>query len=261
MYKYFFGLLLFVSTVCKSQNESYVTDLSGAYLMLSQSLEGSSVDTTFTERKQLKIYTNHYMMYVRLDLEDSVSSFGVGTFSIKRGKLTEHIIYSATDTVENTNSFSGTVVISKRLKGYEQVIPQIMSDKGKIRLTEDYQLLTTGSPSPLDGIWKLTVAYTIEQKDTVQKKVVKYKTYYKDNFSAGKFTTDSAGKHRTMVEYGTFRMNGKNKLKENITYSTLSLRKDQSYDLDIFITGNDVLTQKVTYATGIEEIEKYTRMK
>ncbi len=62
MFKYFFGLLLFVGTTCKSQDEKPLTGLSGAYLMLSQSLEGNSVDTTFTERKQLKIYTDHYMI-------------------------------------------------------------------------------------------------------------------------------------------------------------------------------------------------------
>src|SRR4029079_19320640 len=111
MYRYLFGLFLFVGTTCKSQDQKPVTDLSGAYLMLSQSLEGNAVDTTFTERKQLKIYTDHYMMYVRLSLEDSVSAFGIGTFLINKGKMTEHIIYSASDTVENTNSFSGTVDI------------------------------------------------------------------------------------------------------------------------------------------------------
>jgi len=254
-------LLLFAGTTCKCQDEKPVTGLSGAYLMLSQSLEGSSGDTTFTERKQLKIYSDHYMMYARLSPEDSVSAFGMGTFSIKNGKLTEHIIYSATDTVENTNSFSGTVNISKRLKGYEQIIPEIMSEKGKVRLTEDYQLLSSGVQSPLDGTWKLVAAYTINNKDTIRNNAVKYKTYYKGNFSAGSFITKSPGEKNTVAEYGTFRMNGKSKLKENIAYSTISTRNGQSYDLDIFMKGNDALTIKATYTTGIEEVEKYTRMK
>ena len=261
MYKYFFGLLLFVGTTCKCQNEKPVAGLSGAYLMLSQSLEGTSGDTTFTERKQLKIYTNHYMMYARLSPEDSVSAFGIGTFSINKGRLTEHIIYSASDTVENTNSFSGTVNISKRLKGYEQVIPEIMSERGKVRLTEDYQLLHPGLQSPLDGTWKLTATYSINKKDTIQNKVVKYRTYYRGNFSAGSFNTKPSGEKHTIVEFGTFKMNGKNKLKENITYSTMSLRNGQSYNLDILLKGNDALTIKVTDATGIEEVEKYVRMK
>jgi len=261
MYKYFFSLLLFAGTTCKSQDETPVTGLSGAYLMLSQSLEGNSGDTTFTERRQLKIYTDHYMMYVRLSPEDSVSAFGIGTFSINKGKLTENIIYSATDTTENTNSFSGTVNISKRHKGYEQVIPQIMSEKGKVRLTEDYQLLDAGLRSPLDGTWKLTAAYIINKKDTMRSNAVKYKTYYRGNFSAGSFNTKSSGEKHTIVEYGTFHLNEKNKLKENITYSTISLRNDQSYDLDILMKGNDALTIKASYPTGIEEVEKYIRMK
>jgi hypothetical protein len=261
MYRYLFGLFLFVGTNCKSQDQNPVTNLSGAYLMLSQSLEGNSVDTTFTERKQLKIYTDHHMMYVRLSLEDSVAAFGVGTFSISKGKLTEHIIYSAEGAIENTNSFSGTVNISTRLKGYEQVIPEIMSDRGRVRLTEDYQLLSSGVPSSLDGTWKLTAAYTINNKDTIHSKAAKYKTYYKGNFSAGSFSTKSPGEKYTIAEYGTFRMDGKNKLKEDITYSTIAGRNGQSYDLDILMKGNDVLTIKVTDTTGIEEVEKYARMK
>ncbi len=261
MYKYFFGLLLFVSTTCKSQGEKRLTGLSGAYLMLSQTLEGNSFDTTFTERKQLKIYTDHYMMYVHLGLEDSVSSFGIGTFSINKGKLTEHIIYSASNTIENTNSFSGTVNISLRHRGYEQVIPQIMSDRGKVRLIEDYQLLVTSLPSPLDGTWKLTDAYTINEKDTMRRNAVKYKTYYKGYFSAGSFNTKPSGEKYTIAEYGTFLMNGRNKVKENITYSPIYIRKDQSYDLDILMKGNDALTIKVIYSSEIEEVEVYKRMK
>lgn len=261
MHKYVFGLLLLVSTTCRSQDENYVTDLSGAYLMLSQSLEGRSVDTTFTERKQLKIYADRYMMYVRLDPEDSLSSFGVGTFSIRKGRLTEHIIYSATDTVENINSFSGTVNISKRHRGYEQVIPQIMADKGKVRLTEDYQLLAAGAPSPLDGTWKLTASYTVNFKDTMRKQSVKFKTYYRGNFSAGSFNTDSSGGKHTMVEYGTFSINEKNRLKEKVSYSTRSMRKGRSYNVDVAMKGSDLMTLKVMHAPGIEEVERYVRMK
>ncbi|MEO6330555.1 MAG: hypothetical protein ABIO55_16590 [Ginsengibacter sp.] len=262
MYKYFFGLLLFAGTTCEGQDEKPVTDLSGAYSMLSQSLEGDAVDTTFTERKQLKIYSGHYMMYVRLSLYDlASSSFGVGTFSIKKGKLTEHIIYSASGTIENTNSFSGTVKVSKRLQGYEQVIPEIISDEGRVRLTEDYQLLRAGLQSPLDGTWKLTNAYTINKKDTAHNNTVKYKTFYRGNFSAGSFGTKSSGEKYTIAEYGTFRLNGKNKLKETITYSTISSGNGQSHDLDISLKGTDAVTIKTTDAAGIEEVEKYIRMK
>lgn len=261
MYKYFFGLLLFAGTTCRSQDEKRLTGLSGAYLMLSQSLEGNSSDTTYTERKQLKIYTDHYMMYVLLSLEDSVSSFGLGTFSIKKGKLTEHIIYSASNNIENTNSFSGTVNISLRHRGYEQIIPQIMSERGKVRLIEDYQMLVASLPSPLDGTWKLTDAYTINKKDTMRSKAVKYKTYYKGYYSAGSFSTKSSGEKYTTAEYGTFQVSGQNKLKENVTYSTKSIKNGQSYDLDILMKSNDALTIKAAYTTGIEEVENYERMK
>ncbi len=56
-------------------------------------------------------------------------------------------------------------------------------------------------------------------------------------------------------------MNEKKKLQENITYSTISIRKGQSYDLDILMKGNDALTIKAAYTTGIEEVENYERMK
>lgn len=261
MYKYFFGLALLAATNCKGQGENYVTSLSGAYEMLSQSLEGGSGDTTFTDRKQLKIYTDRHMMYVRLDPEDFVSSFGIGTFSIRNGRLTEHIIYSASDSVENTNSFSGTVNVSKRLKGYEQVIPQIMSDRGRVKLTEDYQLLEAGLRSLIDGSWKLTAAYTVNGKDSMHNKAVKYKTYYKGNFSAGSFNTSSSGEKYTIIEYGTFRMNGRNNLKENISYSTKAVRKGKSYVLDVIMKDKDTFTTTSVNADGVREVEKYSRMK
>jgi hypothetical protein len=261
MYKFFFGVLLFVATACKSQDEKPVTNLSGAYLMLSQSLEGGIGDTTFTERKQLKIFTDHYMMYVLLSLEDSSSSFGIGTFSINKGKLTEHIIYSASNALENTNSFSGTVNISQRLKGYEQVIPEIISDRGKVRLIEDYQLLPSGVKSQLDGTWKLISAYTVANKDTMHINAVKYNTYYRGNFTTGSFNTKPTGEKYTIAEYGTFSMAEKNKLQKNITYSTIPERKARSYDSHIFMKSNDELTIMAIDNTGIEEIEHYVRMK
>ncbi len=261
MYKYFFGLLLFIVTIGKSQDERSVKGLSGAYQMLSQSLRGSAVDTTFTERKQLKIYTDRYMMYVRLSLADSVSSFGIGTFSIKKGKLTEHIIYSALDATENTNSFSGTVNISIRHKGYEQVIPEIVSERGKVRLTEDYELLGTALQSPLDGTWKETAAYAINKKDTIRSNAVKYRTYYRGNFCTGSFITNASVKKQTVVEYGTFEMKEINRLKENITYSNMSARKDKSYNVNILMKGNDAFIATFINDSGIQEVEKYMRMK
>ena len=136
-----------------------------------------------------------------------------------------------------------------------------MSERGKVRLIEDYQLLVASLPSPLDGTWKLTDAYSINKKDTMRRKAVKYKTYYKGYFSAGSFNTKPSGEKYTIAEYGTFRMNEKNKLQENITYSTISIKKDQLYDLDILMKGNDALTIKAADTTGIEEVESYERMK
>jgi len=90
---------------------------------------------------------------------------------------------------------------------------------------------------------------------------VKYKTYYRGYFSAGSFNTKSSEEKYTIAEYGTFQVNGKTRLKENITYSAISIRNGQSYDLDILVKGNNALAIKVTYPTGIEEVENYVRMK
>ncbi len=260
MKRYCYACIVLALTACTSPKQNA---MDGAYKMLSQSFKGAAIDTTFTQHKQVKIYAGDYMMYVRINPTDAVAAFGIGTYSTDSGKLTENIMYSATDTTANTNTFSGTVNITKTDKGYTQVIPEIMSDKGKIRLTEEYESTGTSSASLLDGAWKQVSAYTFSGKDTVQWNDVQYKTYYAGNFVYGDYTEQAMGrenKKHTVATYGTFELTGDSLLKETITASNISALNGQTFDLAIKMNGNDSYTQTVT-GNNQKEIAVYQRMK
>ncbi len=253
-------MLVLIITGCSNPEKTTPIIMPGAYSMISQSFKGAAIDTTFTQHKQLKIYTGDYMMYVRLNPADSVSAFGVGTYSTDSGKLTEKIIYSATDTTENTNTFSGTVNITKTDAGYEQVIPEIMSDKGKIRLTEEYKSISAGAESPLDGVWKQDSAYFTVGKDTFQDKNVQYVIFYKGNFAFGYVASDVADKKHTSIVYGTFTLDN-SKMKTTVVASSSRSSEGKTFDSEIMMNGVDEYTETNKADNGDKSIVKYKRLK
>jgi hypothetical protein len=251
-------VLLLAALSCNNSNNKI--NMNGAYSMITQSFKGSAIDTTFTQHRQLKIYADSFMMYVRVNPADGVSAFGVGTFSIDSGKLTENIMYSATDSLQNTNTFSGTVNIIKNDTGYEQVIPKIMSDKGEIKLTEEYKSVGTAATSPLDGAWKQVSSYVFRGNNSVKMNDVEYKTFYAGNFTYGDYFTDSLNKKHTGISYGTFALDNNNHLKETITQSTWPAITGKTFELDITLNTADSFTEKKTNA-NIKEVSVYERLK
>jgi len=261
MTKYVCAMLILALAGCSNPKPSPAGNMDGAYNMLSQTFKGNAIDTTFTAHKQLKIYAGRYMMYVRVNPADSVSAFGIGTFSMDSGKLTENILYSATDTTENTSPFSGTVNIVKNSKGYEQVIPEIMSDKGKLRLTEEYESVGTNATSPLDGTWKQTKGYTYKGKDTVYWHTIKYKVFYAGNFVHGNYFSGPGHKSHVVITYGIFVMNDSNHIKETITASTSTALNGKTVTLDIALQGADAFTQTIAAENGATEVDVFRRLR
>ena len=96
--------------------------MSGAYKMLSQSVKTDKTDTTYSSLHQLKIYTDDYMMYANFNSPDSVSGFGIGTYTMDKDTLVENVIYNASDTVKNESPGSFKLAIEKTAKGYKQII-------------------------------------------------------------------------------------------------------------------------------------------
>ena len=110
----------------------------GAYKMTSQSLKSHTLDTTYLELQQLKIYTGEYMMFANFYARDSTSGFGVGSYSALKDSVTENVIYTSSDSVRNDTPRTYKLFIEKRDSGYKQVIPDMESQNQKIILTEEY---------------------------------------------------------------------------------------------------------------------------
>ncbi|MEP7107520.1 MAG: hypothetical protein ABI760_06045 [Ferruginibacter sp.] len=252
-------LLTFLS--CNNAEKKETMSMPGAYNMLSQSWNDGKTDTTYTTLKQLKIYTDDFMMYGKVNPADSVSSFGIGSYSADTGVVVEKAIYSASDTSASDVVANYTLLIEKTPKGYKQVIPEIVSQGQKIKLTEDYEADGTVTKSPLDGAWKEIKYYTIKGKDTVINKAVQYKTYYAGHFIFGHTYLDSTGKLHTGMGYGTFEMNGTNKVKENVSASTYYQIRGKSFDIDIEMNGTDEFKQIITNTDGTKDVEVYQRLK
>lgn len=253
--------LITILISCNNAGKKETMSMPGAYNMLSQSVNDGKKDTTYTNLKQLKIYTDDYMMYANINPADSVSAFGIGSYSADTGTVTENIIYNASDTSGNAMAATYTLLIEKTGNGYKQVIPEIVSQGQKFKLTEEYETAGTATKTSIDGAWKEIKAYSVTGKDTVIQKSIQYKTYYAGHFLFGHTYTDSTNKLHTGMGYGTFEMNGANKVKENVTTSTYYQVRGKSFDLDIEMNGADEFKQTITQTSGTKDVEIYQRLK
>ncbi len=61
--------------------------------------------------------------------------------------------------------------------------------------------------------------------------------------------------------YGTFAMNGTNKVKEHVNASTYYIIKGKDFDIDIELTGADEFKQTITETNGDKGVEIYQRLK
>jgi hypothetical protein len=254
------GLLALIS--CNNNPEKKeAMSMTGAYKMLSQSMNDGKKDTTSTSLLQLKIYTDDFMMYANVNPADSVSGFGIGSYTVNADSVMEHVIYNASGNTSSDSAWNFTLLIEKTAKGYKQVIPDITRDTPTVKLTEDYETVGTAAKSPLDGAWKEIKNYTVKGKDTVINKIIQYKTYYAGHFMFGHTYTDSTNKLHAGTGYGTFEMNGNNKVKEQVTATTYSQIRGKKFDIDIEMNGTDEFKQTITGENGQKDIEIYQRMK
>src|SRR4051812_34666897 len=120
MKKIFYGLV----TVAAFGYETFATEdtiqIAGAYKLLLQVLTVGAKDTSFGDMRQLKIFTQDYMMYANVNKSnpDSVSSFGIGRYSISAGKVIENVLYSATGAKTSSEPATFYLDITKTAKGF-----------------------------------------------------------------------------------------------------------------------------------------------
>ena len=244
-------------------NTSTVINMPGAYLMTTQIINDGKKDTKLTSLKQLKIYTDSFFMYAQVNPADSVSGFGVGSYTADKATVTEYVIFSARDTTNNATPATYKLNITKNPDGYEQVIPEIVVDSQKSKLTEVYQTVGTTAKTALDGVWKEINSYTLKGTDTTKNVRTQFKAFYAGYFIFGASFKDSASKNRTGIGFGTFEMigNNNNKIKETDLNSTYAIIAGQSFDIDIQMSGTDYYNQTITNADGSKSVEYYERLK
>jgi hypothetical protein len=259
--KLIFATALLAIVGCNSADKTENASMPGVYKMLSQSVKGDKVDTVYMGLQQLKMYSDDYMMYAHFTTADSVSAFGIGSYTVSKDTVTENVVYNANDTAKNDMPASFKLAITKTEKGYKQLIPGIQWGDQKISLTEDYETVGTATKSPLDGTWKLVKSYSVTGKDTTAGTSTQFKMYAGGYFMFGNTYSDSAKKNHTGMGYGTFAMTGNNKSHEKVMVSTYYQIRGQEVDLDITMNGADEYTQTIKWNDGGTGVEVYQRMK
>lgn len=252
-----FGLILFA---CGGPPKEPL-QMAGAYTMLTQEMI-SPTDTTETGWVQQKIYTDHYMMYVSYNPEDSTGTFGIGSYTAYPDSLVEHAVYTASDSAAVTEPADFTLHIEKTDNGFKQQIPDMEVDEVHYTLNESYQNTSADQHTPLDGAWKMTSGSSIMDGDTTTMDgQVQYKVYYAGHFQFGTTALDSAGVLHTNIGMGTFTMPGEQSVKENLKTSTYPGVPAQGFDISIKMDGPDAFTQSFTLPDGTVGVESYARMK
>lgn len=232
----------------------------GTYLMVSQTVNNGTKNMNYTDLKQLKIYTDHYMMYTQLNPNDSISGFGVGTYTSDTGGVKENTIYRASGTTADTTAPVFSLKITKTSEGYNQVIPDIVIDSQKSTLTEVYQKIGNTTKSPLDGVWKETESYTVKGNDTSRNNRIQYKAFYNGYFMYGQ-TLKNGSSYQTGMGFGTFVGIGDNKIKETDLNSSFPVNAGHSFEIAYELNGTDNYKQTINYPDSSISVEVYERLK
>ncbi len=253
-------MLLFISCTGSTKKESL--SMSGAYQMKSLNVKSARGDSSYTNANQLKIYTGDYMMYANINSPDSISSFGIGSYTSEVDSVTENVIYNASDSFENSQPESFKLAITKAATGYTQFITGMKDNKGLgFDMTEVYESVGTAVTSPLDGAWKQVKRYYVKGADTTTEAATQYKTYYAGECIWGHTWKDSTNKIHTGVGFGKFTMPSPNKVKESIKASTYSSVRGQDFDIDVEMMGADGFKQTMNNADGSKLVEVYEKLK
>ena len=259
MKKSIFCVSVIIAIGCNSSTVE-TPKMPGTYFMSYQILDDGKNETKYTDLKQLKIYTDDYFMYVQVNPKDSVSAFGVGSYTTDTSTVVEHVIYSASDTNFTTTPKTYKLHVTKSPDGYQQVIPEIVSNSITYKLTEMYENSGTATSTPLDGVWKELNSYTLTGDDTVRNDRIQYKAFHNGYFMFGHTFTDDMAKKRTGIGFGTFKTISDSKIQETDLNSTYAVIAGQTFDIDIKMDGKDKFMQVVNNADGTKGVEFYERV-
>lgn len=233
----------------------------GTYLMESQTVNYNNKDTKYTDLKQLKIYTDSFMMYTQLNPTDSISAFGVGSYISDTGGVTENIIFSTSGSIKDSTHPNYKLNITKTTDGYNQFIPEIMIAGQKSKLNEVYQKVGNSVKSPLDGVWKELESYGVKGNDTTKNNRIQYKAYYQGYFMFGQSLKDTLADRQTGIGFGTFEDEGNNKIKETDLNSSYPVVAGHTFTVEYELNGPDNYKQTINYPDSSSSVEIYERVK
>jgi hypothetical protein len=258
----FFALIMIVAAGpgCSSKKNLH---MEGIYKMDSMISKTATADTTYRNTNQLKIYTPEFMMYADVNDGDSISRFGIGSYTAGKDTLIENIIFTSNDSVNNDKPRMYKLVIDKGKNGYRQYINNMTDNAGgTFDLTEYYSTVGIPATSVLDGTWKIVRAFSIVKGDTVRvRNATQYKVYYNGYVMWGHSLKDSANRIHTGVGYGKFTVSGDISLKESMMASTYNAVRGHDFDIEFVLNGKDAFKQTITNLDGSKDLEFYERMK
>jgi len=235
--------------------------MKGAYLMTMQKATQNNKDSLM-DAKQFKIYTDGYYMYAHTLVVDTLGSYGVGTYSVQNGNLTEHSFYTSASGIHDDRY---DVKIAKTPSGYTQVIniPADASGPAFI-LTESYKNMNKDVSFALDGAWKMTklTQTATDGIPTVINDPVQYKLYQSGHFIFGSTQTDpSTQKTVSGIGYGSFTVNSPDEITETTINSSYRSNINTPIKLKLSFNGKDHYQQTIVWPDGSKIVEEYERLK
>lgn len=254
-------LTLIAHSQVKQVKQPANLNMRGAYTMQKQTID-SGAGPGVLNTQQLKIYTDKYFMYAhRASDTDSLAVYGIGTYTVKNGKVIENGMYGSAG--PDTGTYE--LVINKDPDGYSQVINFPSNEPGKkYILTEDYKKNDRKMVSPLDGAWKQTKVVNIDSsgKATTNDTPTQFKIFESGNYMWANTSKDKDGKLVSFYGYGTFDMPKPNQIVETTTSSSFaSSLIGIPVTVNIRLMGKDNYEQTITWPDGSKLIETYQRMK
>ncbi|RYZ84829.1 MAG: hypothetical protein EOP04_17220 [Proteobacteria bacterium] len=269
MRNFIFLLAITLFLACQSNsssNESSNTsdstniEMKGAYAMTKQ-IGNDGTKDTLLKKEQLKIYSDHYMMYASPRATDSFGEYVIATYSQNGGQVKEYIFYTSTaGEVKDT----ALLQISKLPSGYRQVIKYVDSSSTFI-LTEDYDKVGKEPTSKLDGAWRLTGDIFINGKGdtTTHRKKTQFKIYQSGYFIWANPNKDPASNNfYSAYGYGTFKMlNDTTTQETNINSTFYSQLVGKPVEIQLEFNGTDKYKQTISSGAEGRSVELYEKLK
>ncbi len=217
---------------------------------------------SISQAPQMKIYTDRYMIYAHPLPNDSLGAYGIGTYTMQDGKVTEYVFHTSEGGARN-DTFQ--LDVSRRDGGYTQTIHFPPDSQGRnFVLVEEYDNVGKSVSSPLDGAWKMTEVRYISANGPARTDTrTQFKVYQSGHFIWVNTVPDSAtNKPQSAFGYGTFEMNGDNQATERNVQSTYaSTLVGQPVTLQLEFMGKDAYRQTLAMANGDKMVETYQRLK